>query len=115
MFWYLDAFRHYLDFRGRTHRVAFWMFILVHFLITVLIVIIEMITHNPGWLDAFYSLLTVLPFCAIICRRLRDAGLPWWAILVVLVPVIGMLLLIYFLCLPSQPRAQLIHPLGESL
>lgn len=114
MFWYIEAFRHYLDFTGYTHRFAFWMFILVHSLITVLIVIIELATHNPGWLDDWYSLLTALPFCAIICRRLRDAGLPWWSLGVIFVPVIGILILIYFLCFPSQPSAELSR-LGGSL
>lgn len=115
MYWYIDALKHYADFRGVAHRRAFWMFMLVNLMISVAIIAIEILTHNPGWLDALYSLATFVPILALMTRRLRDTGLPLWSWLVLFIPVIGILVLIYFLCLPSQPRAQLTINKGGSL
>ena len=114
MYWYINAWKHYADFRGVAHRRAFWMFMLVNLMISLAIVMFEVLTNNPGWLDALYSLLTLLPFLALVTRRIRDTGLPLWSLLVLLMPVIGTLLMIYFLCLPSQPRAELTLNKGES-
>jgi uncharacterized membrane protein YhaH (DUF805 family) len=113
MYWYVYAIKHYADFQGVSHRQAFWMFMLVNCVISLSIIGVELMTNNPGWLDALYSVITLIPLLAIITRRIRDTGLPVWSLLVLFVPVIGLLILVYFLCLPSQPRAQLIKPKGD--
>ncbi|WP_417551739.1 DUF805 domain-containing protein [Marinomonas fungiae] len=115
MYWYIEALKHYVDFRGVAHRRAFWMFIFVNLVFSVIIAMIETLTNNPGWLDAVYSLLTITPFLALATRRLRDTGLPLWSFLVLLIPMIGVLILIYFLCLPSQPRTLLIDKEGAKV
>ncbi|SBS29631.1 Inner membrane protein YhaI [Marinomonas aquimarina] len=112
MYWYIDALKHYADFRDVAHRRAFWMFMLINLIISVAIIIIELATDHPGWLDALYSIATLIPLIALMTRRLRDTGLPLYSWLVLLIPVIGPLLMLYFLCLPSQPRAQLTTHTG---
>lgn len=115
MYWYIEAFKHYADFKGVAHRQAFWMFMLMSLLVSLIIATLEILTDNPGWLDALYSLITIVPFFAIVVRRIRDTGMPIWSVMVILIPIVGMLLLIYFLCLPSQPRAHLLNPRGEPI
>lgn len=107
MHWYIEAFRYCTDFKGIAHRRAFWTFILITTLVSVLTAVLEVLAGSPIWIDVLYSLISLLPFVAILVRRIRDTGLPLWSLLVVLVPGVGMIVLIYFLCLPSQPRAQL--------
>lgn len=115
MYWYIDALKHYADFRGVAHRRAFWMFMLINLMISVAIITLEIVTDNPGWLDGLYSLATLIPILALMTRRLRDTGLPLWSWLVILIPVIGTLMMIYFFCLPSQPRALLTTNKGDTL
>ena len=35
--WYLEGFRHYVDFRGRTGRRGYWYFFLFNFLVTLVL------------------------------------------------------------------------------
>ena len=114
MYWYIEALKHYADFRGSAHRRAFWMFMLVNLTISIAIIVIELSTNNPGWLDALYTLATFIPFLALTTRRLRDTGLSLWSFLVLLVPGVGILVMVYFLCLPSEPRAQLLPNEGDA-
>ena len=102
MNWYLDAFKQFNNFTGRSHRTAFWYFMLVHLLLTAIIIGVEIATDNPGWLDLIYSIITLLPFVALVVRRLRDAGFsPWW-LLLVLIPGAGVLVLLIFLAQPTR-------------
>lgn len=102
MNWYIEAFKQFNNFTGRSHRTAFWSFMLVHLLLTAIIIGVEIATDNPGWLDLIYSLFTLLPFLALVVRRLRDAGFsPWW-LLLVLIPGAGVLVLLIFLAQPTR-------------
>lgn len=114
MYWYFDAFKHYATFTGVAPRRAFWMFMLVNLVISSIIMAFEIITRNPSWIDGLYSLITLLPFLALLVRRLRDTGLSLWSLLVLLIPGVGMIVMTYFLCLPSQPRSQQLSG-GENL
>lgn len=102
MYWYIHALKHYADFKGTIHRRGFWMFMLISLVITLAIALIEVATDNPGWLDAFYSLLTLVPLLAIVTRRVRDTGLSLWCLLLLLIPGLGMLAVVVILCLPTQ-------------
>lgn len=101
MNWYIDAFKHYATFRGTSSRTAFWMFFLVNLLVTLAIIAIEVVTDNPGWIDLFYSLVTLLPFLALAVRRIRDTGNSLWWFAVILLPGFGILILMVMLALPS--------------
>lgn len=108
MKWYFNAFKQYAVFRGRASRTAFWTFFLINIVISFIMIAIDIGMDNPGYLDAFYSLISFLPCLAITVRRLHDADLSAWWLLVVLIPMIGMLILLYLLTLPSAPRSLLL-------
>jgi len=97
-----------LTFTGRTSRGDFWWFALA---LLMLLAFAKILAEVVGPLPLqIASLLVLLPWIAASCRRLRDAGLsPWWQ-LIILVPVAGILVVLYLLAFPSRSEDQ-----GEEL
>ena len=89
-----------LDFTGDTPRGAFWWFALA---VLVFLAFAALFAQVMGPLPLqIASLLVLVPWIAACTRRLRDAGLsPWWQ-LISLVPVAGILVLLYLLTFPTR-------------
>ena len=99
---YMGAWKHYFDFAGNTSRKDFWLFMLVHLCVSLVLIILDIWSttiwqSNLGWLDLFYSLISFIPMLAIITRRLHDIGLSGWWGAVFIIPAIGPFWLIYLL------------------
>ncbi len=58
-----------------------------------------------GILSGIYSLLIILPNIALSVRRLHDTNRSGWWILLVLIPIIGFLVLLYF-CVKNGTSGQ---------
>ena len=95
---YIEYWKNYANFKGRTTVRDYWMAFLVNFIIgTILGIIgIEILT-------SIYGIATIIPGLAICVRRLRDAGKGWGWIFISLVPVVGFIILIVMLCKKSVP------------
>jgi transcriptional regulator with XRE-family HTH domain len=89
-----------LEFTGSTPRADFWWFALG---VAMLLAFVKLLGEVLGPLPLqIASLVVLLPWIAACTRRLRDAGLsPWWQ-LISLVPVAGILVLLYLLTLPIK-------------
>lgn len=89
-----------LDFTGTTARADFWWFALA---LAMVLAFAKLLAEAIGPLPLLIaSLLVLLPWIAGCTRRLRDAGFsPWWQ-LISLVPVAGILLLLYLLTFPAK-------------
>lgn len=81
----------YADFKGRAPRSEYWWFTLFIIAGTALL---SMLNDQLGF--AFY-VVTLLPSISAATRRLHDTDRSGWFQLVVLIPVIGVFILIYFL------------------
>ena len=89
--WYLEGFRHYVDFRGRTGRRGYWYFFLFNVLVTLVLGAVS------GALVGAYVLAAFLPGLAVFVRRLHDADRSAWWILIGLIPLLGSIVLLVFL------------------
>lgn len=98
---FLDAFRNYANFQGRATRTQYWMFILIYLVIYVVLSIIDSFIGMP-LLSAVFSLALLIPSIAYATRRLHDAGRTGWWQLIALIPLIGAIVLIVFLAMPSK-------------
>jgi uncharacterized membrane protein YhaH (DUF805 family) len=99
--YYLDPIQnHYFDFQGVTGRKAYWMFVLINFLISLALAIVLAIVHL-GPLGGLYSLAVLLPGLGIGVRRMHDTGKSGWWLLVAFIPLVGWIWAIYLLCQPS--------------
>ena len=98
MRWYLEALRKYAVFSGRARRQEYWMFVLINLVITVVLSRLGSLAVLSG----IYALGMILPSLAVGVRRLHDTGRSGSWLLIVLVPVVGGLVLLYFNVLDSQ-------------
>jgi len=103
MNWYIDAWKNYVNFNGRARRQAYWMFVLFNIIAAVLLSIVDGVIGTGGILSGLYSLAVLLPGLALGVRRLHDIGKSGWWLLIGLVPFIGVIILLIFACMDSQP------------
>ena len=95
--YFLDIItKHFFDFGGKEGRKVFWLFLLNCFIVNLILGAIL------ATLSYIFSLVVLLPSLGILVRRLRDAGFsPWWALLL-LIPGIGGIILLIMACFPSK-------------
>lgn len=95
MNWYLKALKQYADFKGRSRRKEYWMFLLVNMMVAFILIVLDNLlglaseTLGYGPLYGVYLLATILPGLALSVRRLHDIGKSGWMLLIVLIPLIG--------------------------
>tara|TARA_R110001583_G_scaffold5249_6_gene28656 strand:- start:230 stop:571 length:342 start_codon:yes stop_codon:yes gene_type:complete len=100
MEYFTEAFRKYAEFSGRASRKEYWMFILVYFLIYIAIAVVDYVLGTV-WLASLFSLVVLLPSISITARRLHDTGRSGWWQLIYIVPLIGIIVMLVFLCQES--------------
>lgn len=86
----------YADFGGRASRPEFWWFALASVLVGLVLNILHL-----GIIAMLVNLALIVPSFAVGARRLHDIGKSGWFQLVFLVPVVGLILLIYWFAQPS--------------
>ena len=105
--WYVDAWRNFGNFEGRSSRPAYWYFALVHLIISFMCLFLDVAVFRSAddvpVLSILYALATFIPGLSLSVRRLHDTGRSGWWLLVEVVPVVGQLVLLLFLVSASQP------------
>ena len=84
------CFSKYAEFNGRASRPELWWWVLFVFLASAAASIL-----SPA-LSGLFSLAVLLPNFAVAARRLHDTDRSGWLQLVMLIPLLGWLLLIYW-------------------
>lgn len=115
MDYYLQAFRSWKDFSSRSSRAEYWMFTLIHLLVTVFLAIFFIATQSTAahivyWV---YALVSIIPYFALAVRRLHDTGRSGWWMLVGFIPLIGPVVLLVFFVLRSEAAANEYGPLPQ--
>lgn len=87
----LTCLKKFADFKGRARRSEFWYFELF----CVLISLIFSIFINED-VATIAMLITLIPNIAVSVRRLHDINRSGWWMLIALVPIIGILLLLFW-------------------
>lgn len=108
MNWYLEVLKKYAVFSGRARRTEYWMFALFNLIISFALGFLEGMLGigsalGISFLALIYSVVTLLPSLAVGARRLHDTGRSGWWMLICLVPILGVLILLYFLVQDSEP------------
>lgn len=104
----------YTDFSGLAKRANYWWWVVTVFIILFCTNLIDGFLINPllgleGFgpesgqpLSWFVSLGLLLPNLAFGARRLHDVGKSGWFLLLSVIPILGTLILLYFLIQPSK-------------
>ena len=103
MNWYVECWKKYADFTGRARRKEYWMFILFNFLIGFGISIVDGLLGTPGTLGGLYTLAVLIPGLAVTARRLHDTDHSGWWQLILLVPIVGVIIMLFFVASDSKP------------
>jgi uncharacterized membrane protein YhaH (DUF805 family) len=103
MNWYLSVLKKYAVFQGRAHRTEYWMFVLCNVVVMLLLGMVDkLIGGDNELISSIYSLAVLLPSLAVVARRLHDTDRSGWWLLLGLIPIIGTLVLIYFMVCNGQ-------------
>ena len=100
----------YADFTGRAMRSELWWFVLFNIIVSVILGIVDGIIFGMSILQSLYALGTLIPSIAVGVRRMHDIDKSGWWLLIALVPVIGVIVLIYFYAQPGQREANRFGP-----
>lgn len=115
---YKKFWKGYVDFTGCSTPSDYWFAYsalgLILFAWYLLLAVFERMAAETGSSDLFtigvillliffaYGVATVLPGIAITVRRLRDAGSNWLYIFIPLIPFVGIFILVFLLCQPTE-------------
>lgn len=106
MDWMLMPLRRYADFSGRSQRKEYWMFVLGMIIVFVVLGIVEgilginqMVGGVYGPLTALAGLGVIVPGIAVQVRRFHDQDKSGWFVLLGLIPFVGSIAVLVFMCL----------------
>ncbi len=102
----------YFNFSIRSSRSEYWWWILFWVLGGIIATVVNSIVFGPtieqsnfggtmtrydgGIFGSIFSLVVLIPTIAVSCRRLHDINMSGWWLLIVLIPLIGVLILLYW-------------------
>lgn len=95
MNWYLKVMREYFNVNGRARRTEYWMYFLVYLVIVIVASVLDAIL-NSQLIGGLVALAHLIPSITVGVRRLHDIGRSGWWLLIVLVPLIGWLIALYW-------------------
>lgn len=105
-----EFFTKYATFKGRTSRGNFWFTVLGIFLINIAIVILTGILGGilgegaakvVAFIPFIWYLAIIIPCLAMEVRRFHDLNKSGWFVLLALIPFVGSLIVLVFMCLPA--------------
>ncbi len=130
MEWMLMPLRRYADFQGRSRRKEYWMFTLglaiVEIVVICLFAMLGAFRSSDGapsamfWpmmiIFAILGLAIIVPALAVQVRRFHDQDKSGWFVLLGLIPYVGGLVVLVFMCLPGTPGPNRFgaDPLGDT-
>ena len=112
---YKNFFKGYVDFTGRSKRSEYWWIWLTNMILLVPFYSVYFkALANPrneaalmalGGIAIIYMIFGIalfLPGLALTVRRLRDAGFHWALIFIIFIPMVGPLVLLVLLAMPTK-------------
>ena len=114
--YYIDFWKNYTNFSGRSSRAAFWTAMLIHFLLWVagfflmLMIPVYPLIKLITILAQGYTIALLIPLVALCVRRLHDIGKSGWWYLVGFVPLVGSIVLIVWYCREGDHGANAYGP-----
>jgi uncharacterized membrane protein YhaH (DUF805 family) len=94
---------------GRASRAEFWKVLVLTGIVGIGGEVGNQIMFGLGRTHDFLlfvlALITFLPIISVSIRRLHDLNCPGWYLFVVLVPILGLLLVIFWGCMPGTSGA----------
>jgi uncharacterized membrane protein YhaH (DUF805 family) len=115
---FTTVYKRAFDFEGRSDRPEYWWFILQFICALMVAALVDVIALaalgwgyvGPGLLYGLLILSSVIPSLAVQVRRLHDQDRSGWWLLISLIPFVGGIVLLVFMCLPGTPGPNRFGP-----
>ena len=105
-----SVFAQYATFTGRARRSEYWFFVLFNYVISAALGFLGRYMFLFSILSGLYSLAVLIPSLAVTWRRLHDIGKGGGWYFFILVPLVGWIFLLVWLCRDSQPGQNAYGP-----
>lgn len=110
-----SVFSKYATFSGRACRSEYWWFVLFNMIVSIVIAIVEprsfaSLSEFNGPISILYSLAAFLPSIAVSVRRLHDVGRSGWWMFIMLIPLLGAIIYIYWAATRGQDGPNIYGP-----
>ena len=106
----LNVLNNYANFSGRARRSEYWYFVLFYGIVVFALSTLSRIVGSESILasiiagiSGLFSLAILVPNLAVTWRRLHDIGKSGGFYFICLIPVVGTILLLVWLCRDSEP------------
>ena len=100
-YWKRVVLEKYADFTGRARRSEYWWFTLSNILVFIVLALLIAVADIFWVLYVIYGLALLVPSIAVTIRRLHDTDKSGWFILIGLIPFVGGIILLVFMCIDS--------------
>lgn len=106
-YWKKAMLQNYANFKGRARRSEYWWTYLINVVGLLAIVVIGSLINDSlgGILYILGALAIIIPTLAVTVRRLHDTGKSAWFLLIGLIPLIGGLIMIFFMATDGDRAA----------
>ena len=100
-----SVFSKYATFSGRARRSEYWYFVLLQVIVTAVLNGLYSATESVAFsaILVLFDLALLVPSLAVCWRRLHDIGKSGGYYFFVLIPLVGWILLLVWMCQDSQP------------
>lgn len=107
-----SVFSKYATFSGRARRSEYWYFVLLQVIVTAVLNGLYSATESVAFsaILVLFDLALLVPNLAVCWRRLHDIGRSGAYYFFVLIPLVGWILLLVWMCQASQPGANQYGP-----
>jgi uncharacterized membrane protein YhaH (DUF805 family) len=118
-----SGFDNYANFNGRASRPAYWWWFLFGVLVSLVTRVLDGLLGSNvvrydqygmgvsiGIISGLVGLGLLLPSIAVLVRRLHDTDRSGWWYWIILIPILGWLVLLYFLVSAGTPGANRYGP-----
>ncbi|MFZ5835632.1 MAG: DUF805 domain-containing protein [Pseudomonadota bacterium] len=103
-----SGFKNYATFSGRAARSEYWYWFLFYTIGTWSVLLLQLLIAGPSntgstgqafvIVQLMFILATFIPGIAVTFRRLHDLDRSAWWLLIMLIPLLGPLVLLYWMC-----------------
>ena len=95
------CFKKYVTFSGRARRSEYWFFMLFNIIVSS---VLSLIFGSDSILASLFSLALFLPGLSVVWRRLHDINKSGGFYFFCLIPIVGWIFLLVWLCRDSDPE-----------
>ena len=107
-----SVFSKYATFSDRARRSEYWYFVLLQVIVTAVLNGLYSATESVAFsaILVLFDLALLVPSLAVCWRRLHDIGKSGGYYFFILIPLVGWILLLVWMCQDSQPGANQYGP-----